>query len=162
MNLTDTAFIELLTARSLTVQVESKNALDSLRVMLYRKLQAHIKQWDDVGYLNEELRDATVSVEVAEGGKIATISIIKRRPRLQFTILKVGDSSDEEVPTNLGNNQEGKIQHRSADHDSPEHGEDTDPGSSQGESNGQCSSPEDWQSQLRAFIQQDSDTPDEA
>lgn len=162
MNPVDSVLVELLTARQVTVEVASKNALDSLRVMLYRKLQAHIKQWDDVGYLDESLRDATVSVDVAAGSKIATISIIKRRPRLQFTILKVGESSDEEVPTNLGNNQEGKIQHRSADRDSLQHGEDTDPGSSQGESNGQCSSPEDWESQLRAFIQQDSDTSDEA
>lgn len=155
MNLTDTAFIELLAAKQLTVQVESKAALDSLRVMLYRKLQAHIKQWDDVGYLDESLRDATISVEVAKGGKIATLTIIKRRPRLQFTILPVGTSDAKEIPTDLDSDKDCQVQHFRANQNPQEHGTYSDSSSAEGESNGQCSTEEDWESKLREFIQQD-------
>ena len=164
MNLTDTAFIELLTARTITVQVESKKTLESLRIMLYRKLQAHISQWDDVGYLSDDLRDATISVKMEKGGKIATLSIIKRKPRLQFTILSTssGTPDHETISADLANNQNCQVQHGSADPDSQRYGTDVDPGSEEGESNGQCDPSEDWESQLRAFISQDSEAQDKA
>lgn len=162
MNLTDTAFIELLAARSLTVQAADKAAVESLRIMLYRKLQAHIKQWDDVGYLADDLRDATISVKMAKDGKKATLSVVKRKPRLQFTILSVGTPDHAEVSTHLEHDQDCQIQHRSADHDSQGHGADTDTGSAEGEVSRQCSSPEDWESVVRAFIESNSDSQDEA
>lgn len=164
MNLTDTAFIELLAARKLVVRVSGKKALDSLRVMLYRKLQAHIKQWDDVGYLDESLRDATISVDVDKDAKIATLFVTKRRPRLQFTILTPSGetSNDKEVPADLGNNQEGQIWDGSSYQDPSQHGEDIDSSCPQGESNGQCSAEEDWESKLRAFVEQNSDTSNQS
>lgn len=164
MNLTDTAFIELLAARSLTVQAADKAAVESLRIMLYRKLQAHIKQWDDVGYLADDLRDATISMKMEKDGKTATLSVIKRKPRLQFTILSTdsGTPDHEKVSTNLEHNQDCQIQQRSADHDPQGHGADTGSGSAEGESNGQRSSPEDWESVVRAFVEQNSDSQDEA
>jgi len=167
MNLTDTAFIELLASRQLTIQVESKAAVESLRIMLYRKLQAHIAQWDAVGYLSDDLQDATISVKMERGGKIATLSIIKRKPRLQFKILST-DSSDlgtpdhEEVSTNLEHNQTSQIQHGSSDSDSQRHGTHVDSSSEERESNGQCSPAEDWESELRKFIESDSDAQNQA
>lgn len=161
MNLTDTAFIELLASRQLTIAVESKAAVESLRIMLYRKLQAHIAQWDAVGYLNEDLRDATISVKMEKGGKLATLSIIKRKPRLQFTILSssdLGTPDHEEVSAHLEHNQTSQIQHGSSNSDSQEHGTHVDSGSEKRESNGQLDSTSDWESQLRAFIESDSDS----
>lgn len=161
MNLTDTAFIELLSARTLTVQVESKAALDSLRIMLYRKLLAHIEQWDAIGYLSDDLLDTTISVALDKKSKVATLSLVKRKPKLRFKILSIEGTPDHEaVPTNLEYNQEGQIQHRSSNPSSQEQGTDIDPSSPQGESNGQCGTEEDWSAQLRKFIESDSPAQD--
>lgn len=162
MNLTDTAFIELLASRQLTIAVESKATVESLRIMLYRKLQAHIAQWDAVGYLSDDLQDATISVKMERGGKIATLSIVKRKPRLQFTILPAGTPDHEEIPAHLEHNQTSQIQHGSSDSDSQGHGTEIDSGSTERESNGQCSPTEDWESELRRFIESDSDTQNQA
>ncbi len=161
MNLTDTAFIELLSARTLTVEVETLAALDSLRVMLYRKLQAHIAQWDAIGYLADDLLDTTISVDVDKKKNIAVLSIIKRKPKLQFKILStVGTPDHEDVPTNLEHDQSSQIQHGSSSASPQGYGTDTDSSSPQGEGNGQCVAAEDWESELRKFIESDSPAQD--
>lgn len=154
MNITDDAFIELLAARTLTVQ-GSASSLNSLRIMLYRKLQAHIEQWDSIGYLTDELRDTTISAQFFVDHAI--FSIVKRKPRLQFTILRADQvAPHEKVSTDLGWNKESQIQHGSSNSNPQEHGTHADSGSEERESNGQCSPEEDWQSVVRKFIEQDS------
>lgn len=166
MNLTDTAFIELLAAKRLTISAADKATVESLRVMLYRKLQAHIAQWDAIGYLSDDLRDSTISVAMDKKKKIATLSIIKRKPRLQFTILPTesaeGTPDHETVSTNLEQDQDYQIQYRSSSSDSQRQGEDTDSGGEERESNGQRGTPEDWESVVRAFVESNSTSQDEA
>jgi len=153
MNITDGAFIELLASKSMVVN-GSEKSLNSLRVMLYRKLQAHIQQWDSIGYLSDELKDTTISMKFADG--VGTFSVVKRKPRLQFTIIKQ-ETHGSEVPTNLEQHQNSQVQHRGTSENPQEHGTDADPSCPQGESNGQRSAEEDWQSKLREFIEQDSE-----
>lgn len=160
MNLTDSTFINLLATRSLVLQAE-RNQVESLRVLFYRKLQAHIEQWDAIGYLADDLRDTTISVAFDREKKIGTLSIVKRKPRLQFTILS-GTPDHEEVSAHLEYDQDCQIQHGSADSNPSEHGAHLDSGSAERESNGQCSTEEDWESELRKFVQQDSDSQNQA
>lgn len=151
---TEDVLVELLTGKKITVQGDAAS-LNSLRVMLYRKLQSHISQWDAVGYLKDELRDTTISMDVDKKAGLARFSIVKRKPRLQFTILKV--EPHEKVSTDLEHDQDSSLQHGSTNQDSSQHGADSHPSCSQGEGDGQRSAEEDWESQLRKFIQQDSD-----
>lgn len=151
MNITDDAFIDLLASKKLAVNGDLKS-LNSLRVMLYRKLQAHIQQWDDVGYLSDELKDTTVTMKYAAG--VGVFSIVKRKPRLQFTIIRPEvETHDSEVPADLEHNQDSSVQYGSASENPQEHGSNTHPSCPQGESNGQRSAEEDWQSKLREFIE---------
>ena len=167
MSTLDTIVVKLIAGEQVVVPVPSKVELNQLRVGAYTKLQAHIKQWDDLGYLSDGLRDTTVTTAVdkqQDGSLLVTLRLTRRRKPFQFTILShdTGTPDHEEVSTHLEHDQDCQIQHRSADHDSQGHGTDIDSSSSEGESNGQRSSPEDWESVVRAFVEQNSDSQDEA
>lgn len=167
MSTYDSLIIKLIAGEQIVVSVPSKVELNQLRVASYKKLQAHIKQWDDLGYLSDSLRDSTVSTVVdklEDGSLLVTLKLVKRRKPFNFTILSSSDQGTPdhaEISTHLEHDQDCEIQQRSPDHDSQGHGTDVDSSSTQGESNGQCFPAEDWESELRKFIESDSGTQDE-
>lgn len=151
----DEALTELLLKRQLTVAISSEFNPKTLQIALYRRFQEYCVMMDDAGYLPDYHRGMTVSMVRSKDTVVYTFK--KKKPTAKFTILQApGSPDDKTVSANLEHNQEGSLRNRGASESSQEHGEDTHPSSSQGESTGMCMDEEDWLRHVRTFIQQDS------
>jgi len=146
----------LVTTKIVQVRGTAKE-LNCFRIMLRRKWDKYRIEFDRLGFLPDELTHCVLRSSIKDG--LATFWLGSKPAPLRFEIIRPITKADfhEEVPTNLGQHQESTVQHGSSHQNPQEHGTDADPSCPQGESNGQCSTEEDWQSKLREFIEQDSE-----
>lgn len=96
-----TAVFELLLEhRKVALQVSEDYSIASLRVHLIRKFKDYQDQMDKLGFLEEDLAKAVVSLEVSEDGTVATFYLRRRqRKAVSYVILNLpataGDNLSE-------------------------------------------------------------------
>jgi hypothetical protein len=101
MNSTD-LFELLLDQRKIALET-SKDHANILRVAIVRKFSDYKRQMTALGFLDEDLEKACVSLEYHKESGVATFYIrAKRESKVVFKLLIDGDTDASEVPANLG------------------------------------------------------------
>lgn len=152
MTIINDLFYSLIESKEVVLAL-SKGEYESMRVQLTRKLTRYKQEMSACGFLADWIRDSSLKASYSPDGE-ATYKLGSKRKQKEYTILRTGNSDEQETPTvrtNLECDQELQVRDLDGDSDSSQHAADADSSSAQGESNALCNSPQDWRTDSWTF-----------